>query len=204
MPKKFSFFDWASGKSSARAGRKGSDLRRLAILQQPGCSKQPGCWKGSDLRRLAILAIGLALVVGAIVGLRTYLLSGKDHPHEKGPHGGILIAINQEEPHYHTEVVVEDNGRITLFLFGKDTDTEVAVKPQVIVALVKSDHASQETSMIFRPSSLADKATHFIGRLRPSQVNQHLEVSIDKLEIAERSFSFRFKLPGQPGHGARH
>lgn len=179
MAKKFSFFDWASGKSSARASGKGSDLRRLAIL-----------------------TTGLVLVVGVIVGLRTFLSSGRDHPHEKGPHGGIVIAINQEEPHYHAEVVVEDSGRMKLFLFGKDIDTEVAVKPQVFVALVKSDHASQGTSMIFRPSSMADKTPHFIGRLLPSQVHRHLEVSIDRLEIADRTFSFRFKLPGQHGHGA--
>lgn len=177
MAKKFSFFDWASGKSSARAGGKRSDVRRLAIL-----------------------TVGLIVVVGLIFAFRKVSWRGGDHPHEKGPHGGIITSINEGEPHYHAEVVVEDNGRIRLFLFGKDTAVEVAVKPQVFIASVKADHANRGGSVIFRAPSMANKTTEFIGRLLPSQVHQRLDVAVDKLEIADRVFSFRFELPSQHGH----
>ena len=73
MGKKFSFFDWASGKASAR-------------------SKQ----KGSDLRKLVILAVSLITVVGLIIGIRRVFWSGGDHAHDKGPHGGIIAAIHQD------------------------------------------------------------------------------------------------------------
>lgn len=179
MAKKFSFFDWARGRSSARSRRKGSDARRLAILM-----------------------VAFIVVVGLIVAFRKIPWRSDDHPHEKGPHGGIITAINEGEPHYHAEVVVEDNGRIRLFLFGKDTDIEVAVRPQVFIASVKADHASRGSSVIFRPPSMADKTTQFIGRLLPSQMHQRLDVAVDKLEIADRVLSFRFELPGQHGHVA--
>lgn len=107
MGRKFSFFAWAVGKSSS---------------------------KDADFRRLLILLGSLLVLVLVIVIARMVIWRDSTHEHEPGPHGGVIIAINEDEPHYHVEFVVEADGRIRLFLSGEKPEQIVQVKPHTLIA----------------------------------------------------------------------
>jgi len=175
MGRKFKFFDWAKGNPSK--------IRR-------------------DFQRLLIALGGVIGVIGILVVSRMLFWShdsnGK-HPHEKGPHGGMVIAIDKGASHHHGEVLVEEDGRIHLYLSGDQADQPVEVSHQLLIAQAK--HASDEnpTSLIFRPETKPDATTkrtsHFVGRFNPEMMGGHLSVSVARLEIDGEEVSFQFELP---------
>ncbi len=181
MGRRFSFFKWARGVAS----EPGRDFRRLLILL--------GC------------VIGLVVVV---VITRVFFWKDSvdgDHPHEKGPHGGIVLAIEKEDAHYHAEVVLEKDGRVRLFLFGKDTEHVVEVPDQLLIGRVERQGEVESASLILRPARNligdAKAATsQFVGRLSPHSLEYDLSVSIDKIEIHGRSLDFQFVLHKRAGN----
>ena len=179
MARRFSFFKWARGDAS----EPGRDFRRLLILL--------GC------------VIGLVVVV---LMVRAFIWKGGfygEHPHEVGPHGGIVVAIDHEDPHYHAEVLVKKSGRIHLFLFGKETRDIVEVREQLLIGRVRRHGDVETTSLILRPAGkpgdAKTKTSQFVGRLSPQLLEYDLSVSIEKIEIEGRSFSFQFALQERPG-----
>lgn len=177
MGRKFNFFDWATGKSSASK----KDFRRLVILL--------GC---------------VVSLVGLLVIVRMFIWKdgvNGDHSHENGPHGGIVVVIDKED-HYHAEILVEDDGRIQLFFYGKDTDQPVEISPQLLTGKARPKGEDGSTSLIFRPAGKPGEAkrttSHFVGRLSPEFLENHLSVSISQVEIQGHSFAFEFKLHDRP------
>jgi len=177
MGRKFNFFDWATGKSS---GSK-KDFRRLVILL--------GCTIG---------------VVGLVVIVRMFFSENGvegEHTHEKGPHGGIVVVIDKAD-HYHAEVLVEDDGRIQLFFYGKDTAQPVEVSPQLLTGKARKKGGDGSTSLILRPAGKPGEArrttSHFVGRLSPELLENHLSVSIGEVSIQGHSLTFQFNLPDSP------
>jgi hypothetical protein len=72
--------------------------------------------------------------VGAVKKASPLETHGHDHDHghaEKGPHGGGLIELGEEE--YHAEIVVDhDAHAVSLFVLGKDAKTaEPIAAPEV-------------------------------------------------------------------------
>lgn len=173
MGRKFNFFTWAIGKSSS---------------------------KGADFRRLLILLGALLALVVVIVIVRKVFWSGSAHEHEIGPHGGIIVAINEDEPHYHAEFVVETDGRIRLFLSGEKPEQIVHVKPHTVIARAKSAGDPEETTILLRPAEIMSAApqntSQFWGRMSPELMGKHLTLKIKDLEIEDRKFAFVIKVPG--------
>lgn len=173
MGRKFNFFAWALGKSSSKE----ADFRRLLIL----------------------LGSFLALVVVIVIARRVFW-SGSAHEHEIGPHGGIIVAINEDEPHYHAEFVVENDGRIRLYLSGEKPEQIVQVKPHTLIARAKSAGEPEETSLLLRPAEIMtatpQNTSQFWGRMSPELMGKHLALEIKDLEIEDRKFAFVIKLPG--------
>lgn len=182
MGRRFSFFDWASGRSSP--GKKRSDLRRMMIL----------------------FATGIVLVALVVVVRKVFWSEPHNHEHEKGPHGGTIVAINKEDPHYHAEFVVKADGRIRLFLFGDKTNQVVEVRPQTLVAQVREGKKEGPTfSVVLRPaenmSRVPTTTSQFWGRLSPDAVGKRLSFAIKDLEIEGRPFAFLVEVVG---HGDHH
>jgi hypothetical protein len=85
---------------------------------------------------------------------------GHDHGHaEKGPHGGSLVELGDEE--YHAEVVVDaDADSLLVYLLGKDAKTAVPVAaPEVSVALAGKDPVTLKASA--QPDDGEGKASKF-------------------------------------------
>lgn len=172
MGRKFSFFAWALGKSSS---------------------------KEADFRRLLILLGSLLVLVLVIVIARKVFWRDSAHEHETGPHGGMIVAINEDEPHYHVEFVVETDGRIRLFLSGEKPEQIVQVKPHTLIARAKLAGEPEETSILLRPaeimSATPQNTSQFWGRMSPELMGKHLTLEIKDLEIEDRKFAFVIKLP---------
>jgi len=178
VARKFNFYAWLSGKSSAAK-------------------------KTADLRRFGILVLCVITLVGAGIFLRRIFWSGagdnaEHHAHEKGPHGGIVVAIHHGEPHYHAEFVVEDDGRVNLFTYGSETDQILKLKAQKLIARVKTS-GKDAASLILRPIDSASVDTEqFVGRMAPYLVGEKVSIAISHIEIANRQYSFQFELLNQP------
>jgi len=164
MGRKFNFFAWALGKSSS---------------------------KEADFRRLLILLGALFALVVVIVIARSVFWTHSAHEHEPGPHGGIIVAINDDEPHYHVEFVAETDGRIRLFLSGEKPEQIVEVKPQTLIARAKPASESEETSILLRPAEIMSAApqdtSQFWGRMSPDLVGKALTLEIKDLELRTES-----------------
>ena len=174
MGRKFSFFNWATGNSSESK----KDFRRL----------------------LTLLGCVIGVVVLFFVVRSFFWIDGvnREHPHEKGPHGGIVVAIDEANRHFHAEVLLEDDGRIHVFVYGKDTEHVMEVSPQLLIGQVRRQGEDSSTSLILRPAGrpgeTEKKTSHFIGRLSLEMMEHRLSISFSKVEIQERSFAFQFEL----------
>lgn len=183
MGKKFSFYAWLSGKSSA--AKKTADLRRFGI----------------------VVLCGIALLVGGVV-LRKIFWSGagdiaEHHAHEKGPHGGVIVAIHHGEPHYHAEFVVEKDGRVSLFTFGDETDQILKLKPQKLITQVQPSSKEAAASLLLRPAGKeAEGTSQFVGRMPPYLVGEKVSIAISQIEIADRVYSFQFEISDHFQHRA--
>ncbi len=173
MAKKNRFFAWATGKSAKQGA---SDLRKLICL----------------------IAILICFAGGAIVIRQIFWADAhdSDHAHEIGPHGGIIVAANEGEPHYHVEFVVESNGRTTLFTYGSDTKHPLEVLAEVFVAEVRATSDGTFTTVVFRPNEVIDnmlaRTSRFIGRIPPSFVGKTLRINIPKLTLGETNVAIAF------------
>jgi YHS domain-containing protein len=173
MGRKFNFFAWALGKSSSKA---------------------------VDLRRFQILLGSLVALVIFIVIARWVFWSRSAHDHEVGPHGGIIVAINEDESHYHAEFVVDTDGRIRLFLSGEKPEQIVEVKPHTLIARAKTAGDPKVTSILLRPAEIMtatpQNTSQFWGRMSPELLGMHLRLEIKDLEIEGRKFAFVIEVPG--------
>ena len=173
MAKKYRFFAWATGKSAKQGA---SDLRKLICL----------------------IAILICFAGGAIVLRQIFWADAhdSDHPHEIGPHGGIIVAAIEGEPHYHVEFVVENNGRTTLFTYGSDTKHPLEVLAEVFVAEIRTPSDGSFTTVVFRPhvgvDDMRDRTSRFIGRIPPSFVGNDLRIAIPTFNMGERKVAIAF------------
>lgn len=173
MAKRFRFFAWAGGKSAKQGA--------------------------SDLRKLILLVAVVACVAGGVMVVRQIFWTGPndpDHPHEVGPHGGVLIAANDGEPHYHVEFVVEKNGRATLFTYGRDANEPVEVIANPFVGEIKVRSNGHSTTVVFRPhgeiGNRPFRSAWFVGRIPPAFVGKELRIIIPNLTIRETKAAFAF------------
>ncbi|MCI0456023.1 MAG: hypothetical protein L0Z62_03465 [Gemmataceae bacterium] len=138
-----------------------------------------------------------ALLVGFIVW-KAFWGGGDEHPHELGPHGGIVVAINKDEPHYHVEVVVEKGGVIRLYTFGEETDEALEVEPRFLIADTMAAGDTDPTSVILRPvpqpKDAGGKTSQFVGRLPTELLGKRLAVTIPHLGIRGQVFRFSFNM----------
>jgi len=175
VARKFNFYDWISGRSSE--AKKTADLRRFVILV--------GC-------------VITLLVAGGI--LRRFFWSGagdnpEHHAHEKGPHGGVVVAIHHGEPHYHAEFVIANDGRVSLFTFGSETDQILKLKPQRLIAHVQPGGKEEAASLILRPAGkTSEETSQFVGRMPPYLVGEKVAISISHIEIDGKVYSFQFEI----------
>ncbi len=67
---------------------------------------------------------------------------GHAHGHEHGPHGGELIELGEEE--YHAEVVFdEDSDKVTLYFFGGDAKSAVAIEAKELTLILSTKNKPQ-------------------------------------------------------------
>ena len=167
MGRRFSFFAWAGGKSSAR-------------------------W--TDFRRLLILLGGVIALVVVVALARRVWWHGSDHDHEIGPHGGIIVAINDDDPHYHAEFKMEDDGRIRVFLSAEKPEQVVEVKPQIMIARAMVPGDGEARSIVLRPAEVMSaepkNTSQFWGRITPDLVGRKFTLKVEGLEIENRKFDF--------------
>ncbi len=173
MAKRFRFFAWAGGKSAKQGA---SDLRKL----------------------IGLVAVVACVASGGIVMRHLFWTGAEDpdHQHEVGPHGGVLIAANVGEPHYHVEFVVDGNGRASIFTYGRDTNEPIEVIANAFVAEITAKTKGTTTTVVFRPhGNIGDRpfrTSWFVGRIPPAFSGKELRINIPMLTIRETNAAFAF------------
>ena len=86
-----------------------------------------------------------------------------DHAHEKGPHGGSLVELGDEE--YHAEIVHDDKEEtVTIYLLGKDAKTAVGTdaKDVAINAKVKGKAVQMKVKASAQKGDKAGLSSRFM------------------------------------------
>ena len=189
MGRKFSFSRWftawARGETSAR--------------------KRKSSRGGPRILWLLLSALGLVLTLCLVWNL--ILRHSRDHPHDLGPHGGTVVAIHEGEPHYHSEVLVDEGGVLRLYILGEG-DVEVQVEPQLLSLEIVPEGSSGMTPVMLRPAPPLGNGkgttSQFFGKLPVDLVGKHVKVVIPDLKIAGTHFRFDFRFEaGNPALAER-
>lgn len=133
-------------------------------------------------------------------------VAGKDaeHTHVAGAHGGTIVPIGADS--YHAEALVDNDGKIRVFLLGKDETRIQEVEAQTLASYIKGETQAQAVSVSLVPEAqLGDGAgmtSQFVGELPKELRGQGLTITIPNLPISGERFRVAFRLEGSHGgHG---
>jgi YHS domain-containing protein len=127
-----------------------------------------------------------------------------DHDHKPGTHGGTIIAIGQDN--YHVEAVFDADGKLHLYMLGRDESRVQDVEVQQLTAFGKPEggQAVQFTLITDRQTGDADgKTSAFVGEIPTELRGRRIEVTIPSLRIEDERFRIGFTSEGSD-HGADH
>jgi YHS domain-containing protein len=120
----------------------------------------------------------------------------EDHSHRGGALAGVLTSLGQDE--YHAEAVLQDNGRLEIFIFGPDETRMHEIDQQSLTAYVKPADGSLSTMILMSadplPDDSADKTTRFAGILPERFRNGSFFITVPGLRIEGQRFTARFAL----------
>jgi len=127
-----------------------------------------------------------------------------EHTHVAGAHGGTIVPIGSDS--YHAEALVDSDGKIRVFLLGKDETRIQEVEAQTLSSYVKGQGQAQAISVPLVPEAQlgdgAGKTSQFVGQLPKELLGQGLTVTIPSLPISGERFRVAFVLEGvHGGHG---
>lgn len=163
-----------------------------------------GCEKGSERRVqpkevVATTNVELATVEGEKLG------EDQEHTHVAGAHGGTIVPIGADS--YHAEALVDDDGKIRVFLLGKDETRIQEVEARTLASYIKGEKQAQAISVPLEPEAqLGDgvgMTSQFVGELPEELRGQGLTITIPNLPISGERFRVAFQLEGahEGGHG---
>lgn len=116
------------------------------------------------------------------------------HAHAAGAHGGTIISLGRDS--YHVEAIVEENGTVRLYTLGNDESRVLAIEAQDLVAYVKSEGATDSTSIEVKPQPQpgdeSGKSSLFIGQLPKDTVGKTVEITIPSVIIGGERFRMNF------------
>lgn len=125
----------------------------------------------------------------------------EEHPHKAGANGGIIVPIGRDS--YHAEAVFGRQGRLQLYMLGKDEGRVQEVEQQTLTAYVKPEGIAETVSFTLQPDSqegdAKEKTSRFQGTLPEPLWGQRVEVTIPNIRIQGE----RFRL-GFPSVSAAH
>lgn len=132
----------------------------------------------------------LICVATAILATSTFVPSfvsgAEDHEHEKGPHGGSLVELGDEE--YHAEIVHDEKEeQVTIYILGADAKTAVGIDAKDIAVNSKVGGAGVQQKLKPAPqkkdksglsSRFTSKSKELIELLDNPEAGSVLRVSI--------------------------
>lgn len=126
------------------------------------------------------------------------MVTDSEHTHVAGVHGGTIVPIGADS--YHAEALVDSDGKIRVFLLGKDETRIQEVEAQTLASYVKGQGQAQAVSVPLVPETqLGDGAgmtSQFVGELPKELRGQGLTVTIPNLPISGERFRVAFVLEG--------
>lgn len=184
-------------KSDSRGSRK-----RLSATRHPRFPR--ALWRkmtegNAIVRGLCVVLSGLALS-----GTLLYLSGPSaevppdlgEHPHRLGEHGGLTVALGDDDHHYHAEIVSEKGGVLLLYTLEEDLTRVLEVEAQTLRADVRAQAGGDVISVILRAVPQAGdtpgKASRFAGKLPPELRGIPLAIRIPQFLIAGRSYPLEF------------
>lgn len=125
----------------------------------------------------------------------------EEHPHKSGANGGIIVPIGRDS--YHAEAVFGKQGKLQLYMLGKDEGRVQEIETQTLTAYVKPEGSAETVSFALQPDpqegDAKEKTSRFQGTLPEPLWGQRVEVTIPNIRIQGE----RFRL-GFPSVSAAH
>ncbi len=129
--------------------------------------------------------VSTAILATSVV-MPSFVSGEEDHEHEKGPHGGSLVELGDEE--YHAEIVHDEKeGQVTIYILGADAKTAVGIEAKEVAVNSKVKGAGVQIKLKSVPqkkdkaglsSRFASKDKELIELLDNPEASSVLRVSI--------------------------
>ena len=115
--------------------------------------------------------------------------------HVAGEHAGSVVSLGADD--YHAEVVLTADGRLQIFLLGRDATRLIDVREQSLSAYVRGADPTQAVEVTLQakpqPGDGAGRTSRFTARLPRELQGQAAEVLVPCIRIG--SERFRIHLP---------
>ena len=122
------------------------------------------------------------------------------HEHEPGAHGGTIVAIGEDN--YHAEAVFQADGKLRLYMLGRDETRVQEVDVQELTAHAKpAGGQAVQFTLVADPQEgdAQGKTSSFMGEIPPELRGKALEVTIPNLRVADERFRLRFSTEAPDG-----
>lgn len=124
------------------------------------------------------------------------------HGHTAGAHGGTVVPLGRES--YHAEPVFEADGRVRLYLLGRDESRVQEAEVQELAAFVTPEGGTEAVPMTLKPEpqpgDAAGKTSRFLGELPKDLAGRAVRVTIPSLSVNGERFRLAFANAPAEGH----
>jgi len=126
----------------------------------------------------------------------------KDHAHEPGAHGGIMVSLGRDS--YHVEAVVDSAGFLRLYTLGKDETRVIDIPAKTLQGFVKADGAIDSQPIVFepepQPGDAEGRTSSFVAKWDSDLQGKAVEVTIPNLAIDGERFRLAFSTAAAAHH----
>lgn len=124
------------------------------------------------------------------------------HEHKAGAHGGTVVPLGRES--YHAEPVFEADGRVRLYVLGRDESRVQEAEAQELAAFVTPEGGTEATRMTLKPEpqpgDAPGKTSRFLGELPKALAGRAVRVTIPNLSVNGERFRLAFANAPAEGH----
>ncbi len=138
----------------------------------------------------------LSLAVGGVLMLNLVAGCGapEEHGHQPGEHGGIIVPLGQD--HYHAEALFTEDGKLKLFMLGKDESQVIDIEFQELTVYVRQANDGSSKEMVLkpdpRPGDAEGRTSVFSGDLPDGLAPEVLLVVVPTIQINDVRYRFSF------------